>query len=39
MSPEELRGKIITGELHEDNVKTEFCDEYQSMVDHLAGRK
>jgi 2-oxoglutarate ferredoxin oxidoreductase subunit beta len=39
MTPEELRGKIITGELHEDNVKTEFCDEYQSMVDHLAGRK
>ncbi len=39
MTPEELRGKIITGELHEDNIKTEFCDEYQKMVDTLAARK
>lgn len=38
MSPEELEGKYIIGKLHEDNVKTEFCDEYQSVVDRLKAK-
>ena len=33
MSPEELEGKHILGILHEDNDKTEFCDEYQKVVE------
>jgi len=32
MSPEELEGKYVIGALHEDD-KTEFCDEYQKIVD------
>ena len=32
MSVEELKDKYIIGTLHEDNVKTEFCDEYQRLV-------
>ncbi|UCC45862.1 MAG: 2-oxoacid:ferredoxin oxidoreductase subunit beta [Candidatus Zixiibacteriota bacterium] len=37
MSPEELEGKIVTGKLHEVD-KTEFCDEYQRVVDAVQGR-
>lgn len=33
MSEEELVGKDVIGILHEDNVKTEFCNEYQSLLD------
>ena len=33
---EELRGKHVVGVLHEIE-KTEFCDEYQLMVDRLKG--
>ena len=33
MAAEELKGKYVIGALHEDNVKTEFCDEYQKVVD------
>jgi 2-oxoglutarate ferredoxin oxidoreductase subunit beta len=33
MTPEDLAGKYVVGTLHEDNVKTEFCDEYQKVVD------
>jgi 2-oxoglutarate ferredoxin oxidoreductase subunit beta len=33
MTAEELEGKYVIGTLHEDNVKTEFCDEYQKVVD------
>ncbi len=36
MRPEELRGKHVVGVLHEIE-KTEFCDEYQLMVDRLKG--
>ncbi len=36
MKPEELRGKHVVGVLHEIE-KTEFCDEYQLMVDRLKG--
>ena len=32
MSPEELKGKIVIGKLHEDD-KSEFCDEYQRLVE------
>ncbi|MDD3731146.1 MAG: 2-oxoacid:ferredoxin oxidoreductase subunit beta [candidate division Zixibacteria bacterium] len=32
MTPEELEGKIVTGVL-KDVDKTEFCDEYQKLVD------
>jgi 2-oxoglutarate ferredoxin oxidoreductase subunit beta len=39
MPPEELVGKFVVGNLYENNVKTEFCDEYQKMVDAVAGRK
>jgi 2-oxoglutarate ferredoxin oxidoreductase subunit beta len=39
MSAEELQGKWVLGKLHEDNVKTEFCDEYQRVVDtHMGGK-
>jgi len=33
MSDEELAGKSVIGVLHDDPVKTEFCDEYQKVVD------
>ncbi|UCG60875.1 MAG: 2-oxoacid:ferredoxin oxidoreductase subunit beta [Candidatus Zixiibacteriota bacterium] len=33
MTPEQLEDKYVIGTLHEDNVKTEFCDEYQKTVD------
>ena len=32
MSPEELKDKWVIGTLHEDD-RTEFCDEYQKVVD------
>lgn len=38
MSPEDLKGKYVTGVLHEVE-KTEFCDEYQRMVESLKGGK
>jgi 2-oxoglutarate ferredoxin oxidoreductase subunit beta len=39
MEPDELKDKWLIGKLHEDNEKTEFCDEYQKVVDaHLGGR-
>ncbi len=37
MEPEELEGKYIIGKLHEDIVKTEFCNEYQKIVDAQKG--
>lgn len=38
MSPEELEDKYVIGTLH--NVeKTEFCDEYQRVIDSVQGRK
>ena len=33
MEEEELKNKFVIGKLHEDNVKTEFCDEYQKLID------
>lgn len=33
MTDEELKGKYIIGNLHKDEIKTEFCDEYQRLVD------
>ncbi len=39
MSEEELKDKIVIGTLYEDD-KTEFCDEYQKIVDaHLGERE
>ena len=34
LSEEELVGKAVIGVLHNDESKTEFCDEYQKVVDH-----
>lgn len=33
MTAEELVGKDVIGVLHDDNDKTEFCNEYQKLVD------
>ncbi len=38
MSPEELKDKYVIGTLHEDD-RTEFCDEYQKVVDAHLGEK
>jgi 2-oxoglutarate ferredoxin oxidoreductase subunit beta len=38
MSKDDLKGKFVLGTLHEDNEKTEFCDEYQKVVD-IASRR
>ena len=38
MSPEELKGKHVIGTIYEDD-KTEFCDEYQKVVDTHLGEK
>ena len=38
MTPEELEGKLVTGVLAEVD-KTEFCDEYQKVVDAHMGEK
>ena len=39
MSPDELRGKWVIGTFHEDNDKSEFCDEYQKLVEAHKGEK
>jgi 2-oxoglutarate ferredoxin oxidoreductase subunit beta len=36
MTPEELKDKIVIGNLHEGDL-TEFCDEYQNVVDAQMG--
>jgi 2-oxoglutarate/2-oxoacid ferredoxin oxidoreductase subunit beta len=36
MTPDELKGKIVVGKVHETDA-TEFCDVYQGMVDRLKG--
>ena len=36
ISPEESKDLIVTGVLHRDTEKTELCDEYQKLVDHLS---
>ncbi|MEA1979394.1 MAG: 2-oxoacid:ferredoxin oxidoreductase subunit beta [candidate division Zixibacteria bacterium] len=33
MTDEELEGKYIIGNLHNNEIETEFCDEYQRLVD------
>ena len=38
LSPEEMEGKSVIGTLHEDN-RSEFCDEYQKLVDAHMGEK
>lgn len=38
MTEEQLKGKFLTGVIHETNA-TEFCDEYQALVDRLAGKE
>ena len=38
MAPEELEGKWVLGTLYSDD-KTEFCDEYQKVVDAHKGGK
>ena len=37
MTPEELDGKYVIGKLHEVE-KTEYCDEYQALVDRQQGK-
>jgi len=37
LSEEELEGKFLIGKLHVQD-KTEFCDEYQNVVDRLKGK-
>ncbi len=40
MSQDELRDKIVVGVLHRDRDSTEFCDEYQKVVEtHLGERQ
>jgi 2-oxoglutarate ferredoxin oxidoreductase subunit beta len=39
MSEEELADKYVVGVLHNDKAKTEFCDEYQKVVDAHKGGK
>ena len=38
MSKEELEGKFVTGVIHDADM-TEFCDEYQAMVDRVNGKE
>jgi len=38
MSPEKLKGKFLTGLIHEHDA-TEFCEEYQKLVDRLSGKE
>jgi len=38
LPPEKLKDKFITGLIHETDA-TEFCDEYQALVDRLAGKE
>ncbi|MGD8605225.1 MAG: 2-oxoacid:ferredoxin oxidoreductase subunit beta [Anaerolineales bacterium] len=37
MDEEELKEKILIGTLYKDEEKTEFCDEYQRIVDRVHG--
>ncbi len=37
MEQEELENKFVIGKMHEDNVKTEFCDEYKKIIDKQKG--
>ena len=37
MSPEELKGKHVIGTLFEDKARTEFCDEYQKLLEARQG--
>ena len=37
MEPEELEDKFVIGKIHENNVKTEFCEEYQKLIDGQKG--
>jgi 2-oxoglutarate ferredoxin oxidoreductase subunit beta len=40
MTPEQLKGKHVIGTLYQDAERTEFCDEYQKLVEaRTAGRK
>jgi 2-oxoglutarate ferredoxin oxidoreductase subunit beta len=36
MTPEELEGKFVLGRIHHIE-KTEFCDEYQQLIDSVRG--
>jgi len=39
MAPEELEDKWVIGTFHEDNARSEFCEEYQKVVDAHRGEK
>jgi 2-oxoglutarate ferredoxin oxidoreductase subunit beta len=40
MTPDQLKGKHVIGTLYQDAERTEFCDEYQKLVEaRTAGRK
>lgn len=37
MTPDELKGKHVIGTLYEDKARTEFCDEYQKLLEARQG--
>jgi 2-oxoglutarate ferredoxin oxidoreductase subunit beta len=39
MSPEDLKGKILTGEFHHDTERPEYCDEYAHLIEWVKTKK
>ncbi|RJP74915.1 MAG: 2-oxoglutarate ferredoxin oxidoreductase subunit beta [Candidatus Zixiibacteriota bacterium] len=39
MSPEELQGKIITGELHRNAERPEYTDEYRKLIERVQAKQ
>jgi 2-oxoglutarate ferredoxin oxidoreductase subunit beta len=39
MSPEELKGKILTGMFHHDQERPEYCDEYAHLIEWVKTKK
>ncbi len=39
MTPEELKGKILTGVMHTDTERPEYCDEYAHLVEWVQSKK
>ena len=39
MSPEELKGKILTGVMHHDKKRPEYCDEYAHLIEWVQAKK
>jgi len=38
MSPEELEGKIITGEMHYNAERPEYTDEYAKLIERVQAK-